>query len=145
MNLIERVNQTQLTIDQFHNQPFRWGTADCAQLAAQHVERFGLKSRLSECRAYRSEKGAKRALVRLRVKSMEDLADAMGFERIPPASAIVGDIVGFPGGHEGDEWTALGVHCGGDKILGFADPGDGLGTRCEYGPVTICTVAWRVA
>ena len=138
MNLIERVTHTQTTIDKFHGATFKWGEADCAQLAGQHVENFGRTTRLSECPKYVSEKGAKRALSRLGVKTMEDLADAMNFERIAPASAIVGDIVGLPGGTEEEPWTALGIHCGGERILAFAN-----GT-CEYGPVSVCSVAWRL-
>jgi len=143
-SLIDRVTHTQATIDAFLYRPFAWGSADCAHLAGSHVERFGVQTALGEVGKYATERGAKRKLRSLGVTSMEELADAAGFERIPPASALVGDLVGFPGGQEGDEWTALGVHVGGDRIMGFADP-DGAGARCEYGPVSICTVAWRVA
>lgn len=143
LNLIDRVTATQATIDTYHECPFEWGQADCARLAAHHLQTLGLNTRLDEAAGYSTELGAKRALKKLGANSMEDLADAMGFERIPPASAIVGDLIGFPGGREGAEWTALGVHVGGDRIMGFADP-DGTGARCELGPTHVCTVAWRV-
>ncbi len=143
LNLIDRVTATQTTIDTYHERPFEWGQADCARLAAHHLHTLGLNTRLDEARGYSTELGAKRALKKLGANSMEDLADAMGFDRIPPASAIVGDLIGFPGGREGAEWTALGVHVGGDRIMGFADP-DGTGARCEFGPTHVCTVAWRV-
>lgn len=142
-DLIARVTATQTTIDTYHERAFEWGEADCARLAAHHLQSLGVTTRLDEAASYTTEIGAKRALKRLGATSMEDLADAMGFERIPPASAIVGDLVGFPGGREGAEWTALGVHVGGDRIMGFADP-DGSGARCEFGGAHVCTVAWRV-
>lgn len=145
MNLIERVDGTQKTIDAFLDQDFKWGERDCGQLAGTHLEAFGTKTPLSQAGNYTTERGAKRVLVRLGVQSMEELVDGLGFERIAPASAIVGDIVAFPGGTEDAPWTALGVHCGTDRILGFADP-EGTGTpRCVFGPVSVCTLAWRVA
>jgi hypothetical protein len=143
MTLIERVAATQKTIDTFLNVEFEWGTADCAQLAARHVEALGIPSRLSEAPNYKTERGARRALTVLDVKSMEGLVESHGFASIAPASALVGDIVGFPGGTNEKPWTALGIYCGGDRILGFADV-DGSGARAEYGPLSVCTFAWRV-
>lgn len=142
MNLIERVTATQATIDDFLFKPFEWGTADCGQLAGSHLERLNIAA--PKPRNYSTELGAKRALSDLGATSMEDLCDALGLERIAPAAAVVGDLLGFPGGTEEDQWTALGVHTGGDKLIGFADSGNGDGVRCEWGPVSIATVAWRV-
>lgn len=142
-SLIERVAATQATTDEYHERPFKWGEGDCARLAASHLFNLGIATQLDRAGNYSTERGALRALKRLGASSMEDLADQLGFARIAPAAAIVGDIVGFPGGREDAPWTALGIHCGGDKILGFADP-DGSGARCEYGPVSVCTTAWRV-
>lgn len=143
MILIERVAATQKTIDEFLHVEFEWGRADCAQLAGRHVEAFGLLSRLAEAPNYKTERGARRALATLSVASMEELVASHQFEQIAPALALVGDIVGFPGGTEEKPWTALGVFVGGDRILGFADI-DGSGARCEYGPLSVCTIAWRV-
>ncbi len=143
MTLIDRVAATQKTIDDFLHVDFQWGTADCGQLAGRHVEALGLTSRLAEAPNYKTERGARRALSALAVSSMEELVDGHGFERIAPAAALVGDIVGFPGGTDDKPWTALGIHCGGDRILGFADVA-GSGPTAEYGPLSVCTIAWRV-
>lgn len=143
MILIDRVAATQKTIDEFLHVKFQWGSADCGQLAGRHVEALGLRSRLAEAPNYKTELGARRALSALSVSSMEELVDSHGFERIAPAAALVGDLVGFPGGTEDRPWTALGIHCGGDRILGFADV-DGAGASLEYGPTSVCTIAWRV-
>lgn len=144
MNLIERVKATQETIDTFVGLPFEWGVGDCGQLAGQHLEALGIETPLARVAGYTTEIGARRAIRKLDANSMEDVVDALGFERIAPAAALVGDLVGFPGGRDEDHaWTALGVHTGGDRIIGFADP-DGSGGACHWGPVSICTVAWRV-
>lgn len=140
MNLLDRVEGTQKTINQFFDKPFEWGTADCAILAATHLENFGYETVMRNARGYSTAIGAKRALHDLGAQSMEDLVDSYGFERIPPAAALPGDIVGFPGGEEDNEWTALGVVTDpGLTLIGFANG------RCMKGPTHVCTVAWRVA
>jgi hypothetical protein len=142
ISIIERVNATQKTINDFLFKSFEWGACDCAHLVTAHLAELNLPTRLTEAGNYSTELGAKRAMKRLGAKSLEDFLDAMGFERIPVASAVAGDIIGLPGGTEEHQWTALGVHTG-DRILAFADSGDGV--RCEWGPISVCTVAWRVA
>lgn len=139
MNLLERVQKTQITIDEFFGQPFAWGTADCGILAGRHLENMGFETRLSEARNYSTELGAKRAMTALGCASMEDFVDAYGFERIPPAMALPGDVVGFPGGEVGKEWTALGVMIdAGEHLIGFA------AGEVRRGPASVCSVAWRV-
>ena len=88
--------------------------------------------------------GAKRVMKRLGASSMEDFLDKLGLPRIAPASAVVGDVIGFPGGRDEDhQWTALGVHVGASDILGFA-AADGEDAIVRVGPVSVATVAWRV-
>lgn len=144
MNLIERRDATQKTIDRFAHTDFAWGERDCGQLAGHHLEACGIETPLSDAGNYKTERGAKLVLARLGVKSMEEIVDGLGLQRIAPASALVGDLVGMPGGTNEEPWTALGVHVGGDRVMAFADV-VGNGPSCEYGPVTVCTVAWRVA
>lgn len=144
MDLISRVTNTQTTIDNFLHSEFIWGQGDCGQLAGQHLENLGIATPLADAGNYRTERGAKLALCRLGASSMEDVVDGLGFERIAPASAIVGDIVGLPGGQDDKPWTALGVHVGGAQIMAFAHVA-GDGPTCELGPIDVCSVAWRVA
>lgn len=144
MNLVERSDGTQITIDNFAHQPFEWGKFDCGQLVGAHLEGLGISTPLVAAGNYKTERGAKLAIARVGAKSMEDIIDALGFERIAPASAITGDVVGFPGGTEEKPWTALGVHVGGDRVMGFADV-LGEGATCEFGPIDVCSVAWRVS
>ncbi len=144
MTLIARVEATQNTIDKWLDKTFEWGSADCGQMVASHLQEFGLTTPLEAAGRYSTELGAQRAVRKTGAKTMEDIVDQMGFTRISPASAIVGDIVGFPGGRDEDHvWTALGVHTGSDKIIGFAAaPGEEAVVRA--GPVSVCTVAWSM-
>lgn len=145
MNLIARVENTQKTIDTWLDKTFEWGAADCGQMVGNHLETMGFKTPLTEAGRYTTELGAKRVMKRLGASSMEDFLDKLGFERIAPATAIVGDVVGFPGGRDEDHaWTALGVHTGSDKIVGFA-AADGEAAIVRVGPVSVATIAWRVA
>jgi len=140
MTLLDRVTRTQRTIDEFYSQPFKWGVRDCGILAARHLENMGFATRLSEARHYSTELGARRAMKALGCTSMEDFIDAYNFERIPPASALPGDIVAFPGGDDNAPWSALGVMIdSGEHLIGFAN---GAVMR---GPSHVCTTAWRIA
>lgn len=142
-NLIERVESTQKTIDYWLGQEFEWGVADCGQMVGWHLEQAGITTPLKDARAYTTDIGAKRAMKALGADSMEDLIDRLGFERIAPAMAIVGDIVGLPGGTDDDQWTALGVHTGQDKILAFAAAENDV-ARVHSGSASVVTIAWRV-
>lgn len=140
MTLLDRVENTQKTIDEFFGQPFEWGKADCAILAGRHLESMGFETLLSKARHYSTEIGARRAMTALGCRSMEDFVDAYGFERIPPAMALPGDVVGFPGGDDDRPWTALGIAIdAGEHLIGFANG------EVMRGPAQVCTVAWRVA
>jgi len=140
MTLLDRVTRTQRTIDEFYGQPFSWGNADCGILAGRHLENLGFTTLLSKARKYSTELGARRAMKALGCSTMEEFIDAYGFERIPPAMALPGDVIGFPGGDDEAPWTALGVMIdAGENLIGFAN---GAVMR---GPSHICTVAWRVA
>lgn len=143
-NLIERVDNTQKTIDYWQSQTFEWGTADCGQMVGWHLEQAGISTPLKDARAYTTEIGAKRAMKALGANSMEDFIDRLGFERIAPASAIVGDVIGLPGGTPDEEWTALGVHLGTDRILAFA-AAEGDVARVHSGSASVATIAWRVS
>lgn len=140
MNLLERVRHTQKTIDEFFGQPFVWGKSDCGILAGRHLENMGFETLLPKARKYSTEIGARRAMRALGCGSMEQFVDAYGFERIPPAMALPGDVVGFPGGEDDRAWTALGVMIdAGEHLIGFANG------EVMRGPARVCTVAWRVA
>lgn len=140
MNLPERVNLTQETINEFQGQDFKWGEYDCGLLAARHLDRLGIKTPYHNedgeiAVSYRSESGAKKFLIKTGHRSMEAVIDGLGFERIAPASVLPGDLVALPG--EGD-WMALGVALSNGKALAFA-----FGV-CQAGAASACEIAWRV-
>lgn len=143
MNLIQRVDAAQNTVDLWLDREFKWGSADCGQLVGAHLEAMGVSTPLADAGNYKTEIGALRSMTKLGAKSMEDFLDKLGFERIPPTEALPGDIVGFPGGSERREWTALGISVGSDRVIGFAGV-EGEAPLVRVGPTSICTVAWRV-
>lgn len=144
MKLYQKVEATELTFQKYHRQPFQYGTCDCATLASDHLINLGFASRITEAGKWKTERGALRACRRLGHSDLTGVIDEYGFERIAPASATVGDIVGLPGGTDQHEWTALGVCTGEGRVIAFV-PDEAGGATCEFGPVGFCTVAWRVA
>jgi hypothetical protein len=125
----------QATFDRFDGAAFRWSSNDCARLAAFVVRRLGHRPKMPKAGTYSSALGARRALKAAGFDSLEAALDAMGFERIPPASALPGDIVAIPG--VGD-WSALTVALGNGRVLGFMDGRAGAMQPKLY----VC--AWRV-
>lgn len=142
MNLIERVRITQKTIDQFLFRNFEWGTVDCAQLCDFHAKLAGHSTPLSKAGSYKTERGAKLALRKAGASNMEELVGLV-LQPIAPAYAMVGDIVGLPGGSPEKPWTAIGVHVGEDKVIALANS-TGLGDRVEWGPANLITHAWSI-
>lgn len=133
--MIARRDAAQAAVDRFDGQPFAWGKNDCVRLAAFTLRKLGHKPNLARAGTYSSLLGAKRALVRTGFATLEEALDALGLPRIPPAAAVVGDIVGLPGL---DDWTALTVALGNGRVLGF------MSGRCGVlAPITPLT-AWRV-
>ncbi len=139
--LIDRVNAAQKCADAFMFEPFVWGRADCAHLASLALTELNHPDPLKGFRRYSTEAGAKRALLKAGFATIEDVLDQkVGLTRIPPASALPGDIVAIPGG-DNAEWSALGVVLDQDRVIAFADLGSG--PRGEMGSLIAATTAWR--
>lgn len=134
--LILRRDAAEATKARFEGAAFAWSTNDCTRLAAFHVRRLGHKPVMPRAGSYSSALGAARAL---RAKGFADLTaavDAMGFLAIPPASAIVGDLVALAS--DEPAWPALTVALGNGRVLGFLQ-----GVCGVLQPRTHLT-AWRV-
>lgn len=140
MKLQTRQTYTQNTVNKFLNKPYKWGTTDCAHLAASHVSQTGKPTPLDEARSYKTAKGALRSIRELGFDSLEDLMDKT-YQRIAPAMALAGDIVALPAE---DGWIALGIYLGEQRLLAFVDRSDGQGACCYIGPVQVATHAWRL-
>lgn len=132
-----RVRAAQATLDRFKGKPFKFGTNDCGRMVAFHVRKMGHHPKLAKAGTYASALGARRALERLGFKSLAEVMDAHGFERIPPAAAAVGDVIEMPG-LEGP--GALGVAIGNGRALAYHE--DAVGAVVVQ-PKEMVT-AWRV-
>lgn len=137
-DIVRRQKATQATVDAFKGRPFRFGVRDCARMAAAHLRRLGHQVKLPPSGSYGS---ARSAAVALRERGFADLGaalDSMGFERIAPAAALVGDVLMLPG--DGPFGGALTVAVGNGRVLGYHE--DAVGADILQ-PVQFVT-AWRV-
>lgn len=120
--LIRRQVLTQRTHDRFWHKPFRWGSCDCAKVAAWHARQFGWK--VPSPGRYASEAGARARLDALGCADIHALVDQVGLAPIVPASAIEGDFLGSAGADGG--LGALGIVLGGGKMLSFHEDSPGM-------------------
>jgi hypothetical protein len=149
---ITRQQIAQSVVDRFIFQDLRLGVCDCAHLAASVLDASRIKHPLSRAR-YTTLRGAKRALKAAGASDLAQALDKIGLERIPPASALPGDLIAV----EADSaevlggWT-LGVALGANKLIAFiahngrtfADTGN-LTELCVYAAdAGLQVVAWRV-
>lgn len=116
LEMVQRRDAAQATLDRFKDQPFALGSRDCVRLVAFHLRKLGYAPRLAKAGSYRSFKSARAALKRAGFESVAEALDALGLERIAPAAALVGDIVQLPGA---DELGALTVAMGNGRVLGY--------------------------
>lgn len=140
IGLAQRQRAVQACIDRFVGKPFRWGVADCVRLARHDLHAMGVKTAMLKGVAYRSELGAARALKAAGHADLIAAVDAMGFVRVPPARAWMGDLMALPCEDGREPWGAALVVAKGDgAVIGFQG-----GFGVEMRP-TAFTCAWRVA
>jgi hypothetical protein len=133
--MILRVQNAQMTRDRWIGVPFKWGAADCIQMAAHHLRQVGRD--VPALPAYRSATGAAKAL---KVKGFATIAAALdghGLERIAPASVRVGDILSMDADHR---LGALVVYLGNDALIGWHESVDVAVLMRRLTALT----AWRV-
>lgn len=118
--LVKRMEITELTRQKFYGKSFKWGTCDCARIAAFHARKFGWP--LPAIVKYRSYRTAKQALQKLGVQTIPDLVAATGLKEIPAAFAMVGDIVSFP---SDADVGAIGIVIGNGNMLAFHEAAEG--------------------
>ena len=136
--MVRRVAAAQATLDRFKARPFRFGTNDCARMAAFHLKKLGVPVRLAKAGSYRSTLGATRALRALGYSNLAAALDGHGLTRIAPAAAIVGDIVELPGE---PPFGALAVAMGNGRALAYHQDADGA----VVVQPTDYVAAWRTA
>lgn len=119
--MVIRGEAAQACIDRFSGKPMKWGTVDCAKMAAHNLRQLGIATSLMKGAVYTSEMGAAKALRARGFKGLSDAMDAIDrVFRIPPAMATTGDVIGLA--CDGELWDmALVVSVGNGRVLGIKD------------------------
>lgn len=126
----------QACIDRFSGKAYEPGKRDCAVLASHLLHQAGIGVPPLKGCSYKTEAGAFRAMRRAGFKTILEAVDSLGLERIAPAAARTGDLVGMPS--DCAFGCSLTVAVGNGRLLGFQD-----GTCCVVQPHAF-TTAWRV-
>lgn len=135
--IIVRGQVARTLIVKFYRKPFNWGANDCAHLIADCLVSMGHDNPLSRVPPYHDYRSAKKAMKKSGITNFSKYLDER-FERIAPAMALPGDIVGIPTEYPDTFDVSLGVALGDGRVMAFADHG------ADYGPVGVCTSAWRI-
>lgn len=121
MNLPERAQATGTVIERFRGKPFAWDTTgNCIHLMRAQAAALGVS--MPVVPHFRTQLGARKALVKTGHKTLESWMDAK-FPRIAPARMIVGDVGMVPGDAP---FNALVVSVGGGKVVGWHELSDVL-------------------
>ena len=140
--LIHRVAVAERVAQKFMGQTFAWGDRDCVRMAHLVVTGLGLKSPLRRAGQYRSERSAIRAMRKLGYETIDQALDRM-FVRIAPASALPGDLLGFPGSVP-QLGSALGVALSNGKCVAFISDAAVGGDKAILGHSHCAATAWSV-
>ncbi|MBP7704206.1 MAG: hypothetical protein KA105_02835 [Caulobacter sp.] len=141
--LIARQRAAQACVDRFNGRALDWGRADCARLAAHALHGLGHPCAPLKGARYRSERAAMRHLLSLGHRGLMPVLDALGHPRIAPAMALPGDIIAMATPAEG--WDcALTIALGNNRVLGFAEGGEGMVCVPFQPDLTHALTAWRV-
>lgn len=138
LEILARAEACQDTLNYHIDLPASWGKNDCARMCARHLKNMGHKISLSKFGSYSSYRGALSALKKAGVTTIEELIDSLGFERIPPAASVMGDIIAMKP-EEGIDISALAVRLDGDNYLHTYGGGFVVSVKQE------ALVAWRVS
>lgn len=134
---IRRRDAAQATFDRFAGVAMRYGYIDCVQMTAFHLDAMGCGTDLAPAGSYSTARGGVRVLKRLGFKRLSDALDGLGFARIAPAFAWVGDIMELPGDAAPG---ALAVVLSNGRILGFHEELGGADSLQPVEPIA----AWRI-
>lgn len=127
---------TQATVDRFKDEPFTWGRFDCGKMIAFHLRKMGRPIAHAKAGSYSDALGAARAMKRLGFDNLGALMTSR-LEIIPPASALLGDLIEFEGDHM---LGTLGVALGNNAALMYHEDAAGA-VPCR---IVSALTAWRV-
>lgn len=133
--LIAKREAVQAAVEEFGGKPFAWGTVDCGKMVISHLRRLGWKIRTGG--TWRSAIGLQRFL-RRHGGSGAACLDGWGLARIPPAMAIIGDIVEIGGE---PPFGAFAIVVGNGNVLAFHQDVEGAAILHPDVPPL---AAWRV-
>jgi hypothetical protein len=134
MNLIERVQATQKTVDAFKGKQFCEGKFDCIQLVLCHARHCGKRIKIPK---YGDWESAGRVLRQLGFRTLGEAMDHH-FERIKPVRAMAGDLIEMPGTNG---FSALAVAVGNGRVIGFHEEVP----HADILQPVIISGAWRVS
>lgn len=137
IEMIARVEAAQATLEAVKARPFKLGTNDCARMTAAHLRRMGRRVKLPPSGSYASPKGALKALKERGFSNLIEAMDSFGFERIPPAAALPGDVLAIP---SESPIGCLMVALSNGRACGFCEDATG---GCVFQPIEY-VAAWRV-
>lgn len=138
--MLKRQAATQACMDRFAFKAVAPGVRDCSRLAAHALHLQGRSAKLLNASRHTTWAGGVRYLKRTGFASLPDLVDAMGLDRIPPAAALPGDLIGLPS-EEGDGFgCSLAVALDNGRVLAL-NPVSGL---IEPMIPHLFVAAWRV-
>lgn len=112
--LVRRAVLTEQTRARFYGRPFKWGSSDCAKMAAFHAKKFGWKVPVPG--GYSTALGAAKRLRELGYDTLPDLVAGYGLKEIAPAFAMTGDIVSS---FSDDALGSIGIVLGNGRMLAF--------------------------
>lgn len=134
MNLAERAEITRATLDRFAGKPFAFGSCDCGLIVISHLKAMGWPIRTGG--TWKSAVALKRFLNRHGGTGAACI-DGWGLPRIPPAMAIVGDLIELEGE---PPFGAFGVCLGNGRVMAFHEDAEGVAV---LQPTTPPLTAWR--
>lgn len=136
MNLQERRDATEGTANRFLGHAFAFGRYDCGKMLIAHLRNMRHRPTIGPGGTWTSALGLKRFLARHGGSGAACL-DGWGLIRIPPAAALIGDIVQVPGE---TEFGAFGISGGNGLLLGYHQDVEGV----AWLRPSAFIAAWRV-
>lgn len=135
----KRARAVQSCMDRFAFKMVEPGVRDCGKLAAHALHGMGRKAKLLNGWKGKSWASALRYLEAQGFASLVDLVNAMGLERIAPAAALPGDLIGLPTDAEGFG-CSLAVALDNGRVLGLNQSSGMIEPMIPH--LFVC--AWRV-
>jgi hypothetical protein len=120
--MVRRRDAAQATLDRFKDVPLRMGRNDCARMVAYHLRKLGHRVKLPPSGSYASVRSARREMRKLGFQTLEQALDSFGFDRIPPAAAVAGDVVMLPGD---TDLGSLTIALGNGRVVGYHEDARG--------------------